>query len=148
MKMMVLCVLFLGSIQIQAQSLKLESAQKIVNKAIECGKKSHWNLSVTIVNAEGRLLAFARMDDSYVGSVQASMDKAISSNAFQRPTKVFADAVNNDGRVGLLSVKDVVANEGGLPINISGKHAGAIGISGAKAIEDEQCAYEALKEIK
>lgn len=148
MIMIISLVLLLGALQVQAQSLNLDFAKKIVVKAIECGKKNNWNLSIAIVNAEGRLLAFARMDNSYVGSIQASMDKAISSNAFQRPTKVFADAVNNDGRVGLLSVKDVVANEGGLPISISGKHTGAIGISGAKAIEDEQCAYEALKEIK
>ena len=88
------------------------------------------------------------MDGAYQGSIDASIDKAKSANAFQRPTKVFADAVNKDGRVGLLSVKNVVANEGGLPIIINGQHAGAIGVSGAKAIEDEQCALEAIKEIK
>lgn len=148
MKMIMTLVLLLGTLHVEAQSLSLDVAQRLVNQAIQCGKRNNWNLSITIVNSEGRLVSFARMDNSYVGSVQGSMDKAISSNAFQRPTKAFADAVNKEGRLGLLSVEDIVANEGGLPITLSGKHNGAIGISGAKAIEDEQCAYEALKDVK
>lgn len=50
-----------------------------------------------------------------------------------------------DGRMGLVTVKDIVGIEGGLPIQFGGKHVGAIGISGAKSTEDEQCAKAALE---
>jgi len=124
--------------------LSLEVAQKLAGKAAACGKKNNWKLSIAIVNSEGSLIYFQRGDGSYVGSINAAIDKAKSANAFQRPTKAFVDGLK-DGRVGLLTVKDIVAIEGGLPIQLGEGHAGAIGISGAKAHEDEQCAKAALE---
>lgn len=124
--------------------LTFELAQKYVAKAIACAQKNKWKVSVAVVNAEGNLLAFGRDDGAYVGSIQASMDKAYSANAFQRPTKAFADSIK-DGRIGLLSVKNIVGIEGGLPIMLKDKFAGGIGVSGAKSIEDEQCAKAAME---
>lgn len=124
--------------------LNLELAQKYVAKAIACAQKNKWKVSVAVVNSEGNLLAFGRDDGAYVGSIQAAMDKAISSNAFQRPTKAFADSIK-DGRIGLLSVQKVVGIEGGLPIQLNNKHVGGIGVSGARSVEDEQCAKVAME---
>jgi glc operon protein GlcG len=124
--------------------LNLEVSQKITKKALACGEKNNWKLSVAIVNSEGNLISFQRTDGAFVGSIDAAKDKAFSANAFQRPTKTFADSIK-EGRLGLLSVKNVVAIEGGIPIIINGKHVGGIGVSGAKAIEDEQCAKAALE---
>ncbi len=123
--------------------LNLEVAQKLASKAANCGAKYKWKLSIAIVNSEGNLLYFQRDDGSYVGSIEAAIDKAKSANAFQRPTKAFADGIK-EGRVGLVTVKDIVGLEGGLPIQFGGKHVGAIGVSGAKSTEDEQCAKTAL----
>ena len=130
--------------QTKGFDLNLEVTQKIIKNAMACGEKNGWKFSVAIVNSEGNLISFERADGAYTGSIDASIAKATSSNAFQRPTKSFADAVK-DGRLGLLSVKNVVAVEGGLPIVSNGKHIGAIGVSGAKAIEDEECAKFALE---
>jgi uncharacterized protein GlcG (DUF336 family) len=124
--------------------LNLETAQKIANKAEACGKKNNWKLSVSIVNSEGNLLYFQRGDGSYSGSIEASIDKAKSANAFQRPTKAFVEGLK-EGRIGLMTVKDIVGIEGGLPIQFGEKHVGAIGVSGAKSSEDEQCAKAALE---
>lgn len=157
MKKLMFCSLLICSTTLFAQGTKtsqvemdkpleltLELAQKYVAKAIACAQKNKWKVSVAIVNAEGNLLAFGRDDGAYVGSIQASIDKATSSSAFQRPTKAFADSIK-DGRMGLLSVKNVVGIEGGLPITLKEKHAGGIGVSGAKSVEDEQCAKAAIE---
>lgn len=128
----------------KATELNLDYAQKIASKAAACGIKNKWKLSVAIVNSEGNLLYFQRGDGSYVGSIDAAIDKATSANAFQRPTKAFVDGLK-EGRTGLVTVKNIVGIEGGLPIQIGDKHVGAIGISGAKATEDEQCAKLALE---
>jgi uncharacterized protein GlcG (DUF336 family) len=124
--------------------LNLETAQQIGLRVFDCGKKNNWNFSIAIVNSEGNLIYFQRGDGAYVGSIDASLDKAKSANAFQRPTKAFADGIK-DGRIGLVTVKNVVGIEGGLPIVFGAKHVGAIGVSGAKATEDEQCAKSALE---
>lgn len=87
---------------------------------------------------------FHRGDGTYSGSIDGAIDKAKSSNAFQRPTKAFADGIK-EGRVGLVTMKNVVGIDGGLPIQLDKNHVGAIGVSGAKATEDEQCALAALE---
>lgn len=128
----------------KATELNLDLAQKIAAKAAACGSKNKWKLSVAIVNSEGNLIYFQRADGSYVGSIDAAIDKAKSANAFQRPTKAFADGLK-EGRLGLVTVKNIVGIEGGLPIEVAEKHVGAIGVSGAKATEDEQCAKAAIE---
>lgn len=127
-----------------ANELSLELAKKIALKASQYATKKSWKISIAIVNSEGNLVYFERGNGTYFGSVGSSQEKAQSSNAFQRPTSAFVEAVRS-GKLGLISGKNIVAIEGGVPITIKGKHVGAIGISGAKAIEDEEIAKEAVK---
>lgn len=129
-----------------AEELSLETAKKIATRAAQYATKKSWNVSIAIVNSEGNLVYFERRDGTYLGSVSASQEKAQSANAFQRPTSAFVEAVKA-GRVGLTSGKNIVAIEGGVPIVLKGKHIGAIGISGAKAIEDEEIAADAVKAL-
>lgn len=123
--------------------LPLASAKTIVDKAAAYAAKKNLKVSIAIVNREGNLIYFERGDNSFSGSAEAAIQKAKSSNAFQRPTSAFADAVNK-GKTGLLSINDVVAVEGGVPIVLQGQHFGAIGVSGGKAIEDEEVANAGL----
>lgn len=124
--------------------LNLESAQKIAAKTAACAKKNNWKVSIAIVNSEGNLVYFQRGDGSYLGSVEVAIEKAKSSNAFQRPTKAFVENLK-EGRTGIVTLKNIIAVEGGLPIQIGDRHVGAIGVSGAKPSEDEQCAKLGLE---
>jgi glc operon protein GlcG len=121
----------------------LNFVKSLASKTARCAQKNNWKISIAIINSEGNLVYFERNDLAYSGSIEAAIQKAKSANAFQRPTSAFVDGVKQ-GKLGLLTVKDVVAVEGGVPILINGKHMGAIGVSGAKALEDEQCAKEGL----
>lgn len=130
--------------QAKAKSLTLDYAQRVAAKADAYAVKKGWKVSIAIVNSEGNLLYFQRNPGSYSGSIDASIQKAKSSNAFQRPTSAFVEGIKQ-GRMGLLSVKDIVAIEGGVPIVIGGEHVGAIGVSGARAPEDEEAAKAGLE---
>ena len=90
---------------------------------------------------------FQRDPEAYVGSIEVSMQKAVSSNDFQRPTSAFVEAVKQ-GRTGIIGLKNVVALEGGVPIMLSGKFVGAIGVSGAKSTEDEETAKAAVDQVE
>ena len=90
---------------------------------------------------------FNRDENSYVGSIEASINKAKSSNSFKRPTSNFTNSIKG-GRLELLSIKEIVAVEGGVPIMIDNNHVGAIGISGGRSIQDEECAIKALEILK
>lgn len=130
-----------------ANELTLQQARKVADAASSYGLSKGWSLSVAVVNEEGNLIYFLRGDGAYSGSIEASIAKAKSSNAFRRPTSAFVQGLK-DGRSGLLSMPGIVALEGGVPIEIAGKHAGAIGVSGAKSTEDEEVASIAVKALK
>lgn len=127
--------------------LTLDLANRISKEAFACAGKKSIKISVAIVNSEGNLILFNRDENSYVGSIDASISKAKSSNDFKRPTSAFTQAIKN-GRLELLSVKGIVALEGGVPIVINNQHLGSIGISGGRSVEDEECALKALEIIK
>ena len=146
MKILAALLLVCGNV-FASDGLTLEMSRKVAERALQYGAKKSWKLSVAVVNAEGNLVYFAREDGAYTGSIDAAPDKAKSSNAFQRPTRAFAEAVQT-GRNGLLSVRGVVAIEGGVPILVKGKHLGAIGVSGAKSTEDEEAALDGLKALE
>ena len=129
------------------KTLTLELAKKIATKAESYSKKKGWKISITIVNSEGNLMYFQRDPEAYVGSIEVSMQKAVSSNDFQRPTSAFVEAVKQ-GRTGIIGLKNVVALEGGVPIMLSGKFVGAIGVSGAKSTEDEETAKAAVDQVE
>ena len=136
-----LCI-FIPSSKAQTQAvsvLDLKTARALADKVFECGSKKGWHLTVAIVNAEGNLILLNRGDGAYPGSVEAAMQKARSANAFRRPTSEFVAALAQ-GRTGILSIKDVVPLEGGVPLIVNGVPLGGIGVSGARSIEDEECA--------
>lgn len=139
--------LFVLSSTAAANVLNLELAKRLVSAAEGYGKSKSWKLSIAVVNAEGNLVVFHRGDGTYSGSIDSAIQKAKSANAFQRPTSAFVHAIK-EGRLGLLSAPEVVAIEGGVPIVFGGQHIGAIGVSGAKAIEDEDVALAAVKVLK
>jgi glc operon protein GlcG len=126
----------------EANDLNLDKTKKIIQAAEKYGNSRGWKLSIAVVNTEGNLVMFQRGEGAYIGSIASAISKAKSANAFQRPTSAFAQAVK-EGRLGILSSPDIVAIEGGVPIMLMGKHAGAIGISGAKATEDEEAGLAA-----
>lgn len=147
MKWIISVSLFVFSFTAQASGLELLTAKTLAEAADSYGKTKNWALSVAIVNQEGNLVYFQRGDHAYSGSIDAAIAKAKSAGAFQRPTSAFVQGIK-DGRHGLLSVPGVVAIEGGLPITINGRIVGAIGVSGAKSLEDEEAATVALKSLK
>jgi uncharacterized protein GlcG (DUF336 family) len=109
-------------------------------------------LNIAIVDRGADLVLFRRQDDAFLGSGKIAMDKATSSVNIPVPTRVIGDIVyGKDGQpapVPGLVHSDVVAFAGGLPIrNAAGALVGAIGISGATADQDEDCAKAAVEAI-
>jgi uncharacterized protein GlcG (DUF336 family) len=88
-----------------------------------------------VVEPDGELVHFEKNDGTQYGSTDVAIGKARTSARFRRPTKEFADGVAG-GNATFLSIPEVVAIEGGVPIMSGGKLIGAIGVSGATAQQD------------
>lgn len=117
-------------------ALNLDMARKCIAAAEAEAKKNNWNMAFSVVDDGGHLMAFARMDNTQIGSVRISQEKARSANNFKRPTKVFQDRAATD--VAVLGLPGAIPSEGGVPFMLDGKIIGAIGSSGGTSAQDGQ----------
>ena len=129
------------------QPVNLDTAKKIAAGAVVEAKKNGWPMAIAIVDNNGHLVYFERMDDTQTGSLQIAIDKARSSAMFRRPTRAFEEGIAK-GRNALLGLTGATPITGGLPITVSGKTIGGVGISGATADQDEQVAAAGLATLK
>jgi glc operon protein GlcG len=158
--MILLCGLAIARAQVPAQApaqapspyganVSLENAKKVAAPALAEAEKNHWNMAVAIVDTSGNLVYYEKMDNTQLGSANVAIDKARCAALFKRPTKAFQDtlAAGGDG-LRVLTLKGVVAVEGGIPLVMDGKIVGAIGVSGAASSQDAQCAKAGADVLK
>ncbi len=126
-----------------------EQARKAIAAAVADARKQNLPMAIAIVDTAGQLVAFERMDNTQIGSVGVSQDKAVSAALYRRPTKVFQDVLAAGGAgLRILTLRGANAVEGGVPIVIDGKIAGAIGVSGGTAEQDGVVAKAGLDGMK
>jgi len=119
--------------------ITLERAQQVVAAAMAEAKKRNWKMNVTVVDPNGDLLAFGRMDGSQLASVEISQHKARTAARYRRNTKLFENGMQG-GMVYQLTLDGVIGSRGGIPLVEGGKLIGAIGVSGGAGSQDEVCA--------
>ena len=97
--------------------------------------------AIAVVDTDGVLLGFLRMDGTRPGSVDLAIGKARTAALMQRPTEEIEDNVAK-GRVALATA-GLTALRGGAPVMAGGVTVGAVGIASLKK-EDDQAAATAL----
>jgi uncharacterized protein GlcG (DUF336 family) len=126
-----------------------DPAKKAAAAALAEAKKNGWNEAVAIVDTAGDLVYFEKLDGTQGASIDLAIDKARASARFKRPTKALQDALAAGGEGWrFLTLRGVVAAEGGVPILIDGKIVGAIGMSGGTGAQDGQCANAGVAALK
>ena len=121
----------------------LAQARRIADAAGEAARERGFAMAFAIVDPSGGLILFHKMDGTQNGSIEVAIAKARTAALFRRPTRAFSDSVAA-GRNAVLSLPGVVAIEGGVPIMIDGRVAGAIGVSGGSSEQDGEVAAAAL----
>ena len=119
--------------------LSLEQARPVLAAAIAEARRQGFQMAVAIVEPDGSLVAFERIDGVQYGSIEVSQAKARSAALFRRPTLAFSQGVAA-GRVQILGLPGAIAIEGGVPLVLNGRLVGAIGVSGGSSEQDGQVA--------
>ncbi len=125
----------------------LAQAKRLVAAAERAARARGFTMAFAVVEPNGTLVLFERMDGTQYGSVLVAQEKARTAAIFRRPTKAFEEAVAG-GRTAVVTLPGVVAIEGGVPIVERGRIVGAIGVSGASSREDGEIAAAALAALK
>jgi glc operon protein GlcG len=120
--------------------LTLGGAQLVLEAALAAGRSLATHGSIAVVDAQGDLLAFARIDGTFTSSPRIAIGKARTAARFEKPTAAFEQLIK-DGRTPMLALDDFTPLQGGVPIVVDGVVVGAIGVSGAaSARQDEDLA--------
>jgi uncharacterized protein GlcG (DUF336 family) len=104
-------------------------------------------MAVAIVEPNGSLVAFQKMDNTQYGSINVAMDKANSAALYRRPTSAFHNALKA-GNTYVMQLRGANAVPGGLPIVVGGKLVGGIGSSGGTGEQDTQVSEAGLAAAK
>ena len=125
------------------KQLTLEGARAMGEAAITEAVRNGWGVAVAVVDAGGHPLYLARMENSPVASYRGASSKAWTAATFARPTRLLDEGVAS-GRTQLLAFGEALPIQGGLPVQLDGATIGGIGVGGATASEDEQCAQAGI----
>jgi uncharacterized protein GlcG (DUF336 family) len=114
----------------------LDRAEVALAASLAEAKMRGWKLVCAVIDSGGNLVSLKRMDGAQLASIDIAMHKARAAVKFRRETKVFETNVQT-GNVYQLTLDDVVASRGGIPLVGDGKLVGAIGCSGGSGSQDE-----------
>ena len=123
--------------------ITLADARRIIAAAEKKADEIKQPMNVAVVDAGGNLLAFERMENAWLGSIDISIKKAWTSRAFDIETgelakfsqsgdQFFGIHASNDGKVMIFA--------GGVPLKRNGVVVGAIGVSGGAGKQDQAVA--------
>ena len=117
-------------------SIGLDRAKQVMAAAEAEAKKRNWKMVIAVVDTNGELVHFSRMEGAQIGSVNVSIGKARTSARFRRESRLFYNAFETGhGYVATLD-PTLVASPGGFPLVEGGKLIGAIGCSGGTGDQD------------
>jgi len=134
--------------QQQQTVVSLDTAKKMAAACEVLAAQQGWRMITAIMDGGGNLKYLSRMDGAFLGSIEIAQLKANTSASFPFSTRTLGEIAAQ--RVpGIVHVPGLVTFAGGLPIvTAKGEHLGSIGVSGATADQDEQCAQAGLDAVK
>ena len=131
---------------IKKHSISYELARKMVDAALAKARSLGVAENVAILDDGGNLKAFGRMDGAPILCIEMAQNKAYTA-LFGVSTQDFFDFIQRDPSLlaGIPTLARVAAWGGGFPIMVDGEIVGAIGLSGAPAVQNDiDCARAAL----
>jgi uncharacterized protein GlcG (DUF336 family) len=129
--------------------LTLAEANKIVEVAVAKAKELKLPMAVAVCDAEGRLMAFNRIEGTFWITAFAAQGKAAAATAFGRSSADLQD-IGSSAAFQALSAQEgnhMVPVQGALPIFKDGQILGAAGASGGTAQEDEDCVRAGIQAL-
>lgn len=126
-----------------AKRVTLDSAQTIIDAARTQAQQIGVPMNIAVVDEGNNLVAFARMEDAWLGSIDIAQGKAYTARAFDMGTAdlaplaqpgqpLFGIHASNQGRL--------IIFPGGVPLKADGSVVGAVGASGGRPDQDQQVA--------
>jgi len=132
-------------------SINLEQAEQAIAAAKSKAAAIDTKMNIAVVDAGANLVAFARMDDAWLGSLDIAIRKAKTARYFDMPTGSIGELSQPGGSLYNIEHSNggLITFPGGLPVkDASGKIIGAIGVSGSSVENDHAVAEAGVAAIR
>ncbi|MGB3775227.1 MAG: heme-binding protein [Leeuwenhoekiella sp.] len=130
-------------------NITLEQAEKLIQAAKKKAKEIDTKMNIAIVDGGANLVAFARMDEAWLGSVDIAIKKAKTARFFDMNTGDIGSISQPGGSLFNIehSNNGLITFPGGIPLkDNSGKIIGGIGVSGS-TVENDHTVAQAGAEV-
>ncbi len=132
--------------------ITLEQATRMLAGAIGYARDNNFNQSFAILDAGGHVIASARMDGATLLTIEFARGKAYGTAVSGRPSASLQESYQNNpalwgGAYALGYGGPLLPGRGALPVVMNGVLVGAMGASGAPAIEDENAVRAGLAAV-
>ena len=121
-------------------------AMKLLHAAVVKATDMGVPQCISIVDAGGHLLTFARMDGAFSQSIDTSLMKAKTAASYGMPTGNIPTGI--DLKLAIATKGKRINLPGGLPIVVDGHVIGGIGVGSGTGEQDREVAKAALAAVK
>ena len=135
---------------ILAPRLTLSDARLVIAGAEAKAKDIGVDMDVAVVDDGGHLLAFIRMDNARVTSIDVAISKAFTAACARRATHEYAAVAGAGGPAFGIHVSNqgkFMIVGGGLPIFVNGVIAGGVGCSSGSPDQDREVAQAGIDHL-
>lgn len=131
-------------------SITLAQAETMIAAAKEKSVALDTKMNIAVVDAGANLVAFARMDGAWLGSLDISIKKAKTARFFDMNTGTIGELSQPGGPLFNIEHSNggLISFPGGIPVkNEAGDVIGAIGVSGSSVENDHAVAEAGTKAL-
>ncbi len=126
-------------------SLTLEEAKKMIAASEKKAKEMGVTMVIAVCDNGGHLIALHKQDGALLVSIEVAINKAYTAVVAQMPThELKAIAQPGTMAFGIHACRNIIIFGGGLPVKRDDKIIGGIGVSGATAEQDAECAQAGI----
>ena len=134
-------------------SITLDAAVKMIDACESLAKSKGWKVTIWVIDENEVAVHMKHMEGAPVIGIQIALLKAKTSRMWRSSTdpadaksQIATTAKEPRGQIASVLLGSL-PDPGGLPVITGGKLVGAIGVSGAGAASDAQCAQAGLDAI-
>ena len=130
------------------RDLSYAAAKTIAETAIDSCKASGYSVSAVVVDRAGEVIVAMRADNAGPHTMENARRKAYTARSFRTATSEYAKryADNNPVVHQQVTLPNVIAIPGGLPVKVGGDVIAGVGVSGSPGV-DEPCVQAGLDKV-
>jgi uncharacterized protein GlcG (DUF336 family) len=142
---------YITSIKIKSMNITLEQAEAVIAAAKAKAAETKTLMNIAVVDSGTNLIAFAHMDNAWLGSIDISMKKARTARYFNMDSGEIGKLSQPGGPLYNIEHSNggLITFPGGVVIkNAAGKIIGAVGVSGDTVENDHIVASAGAAAVK